>query len=249
MKNILGLDLGTTSISFAHIVEDENKQKSEIKELGVRIVSLTTDEQSDFEKGKSITTNANRTLKHGARLNLDRYQQRRKYLIDLLHKANLITPSSILAENGKNTTHSTWQLRAKAVTERIEKEEFARVLLAINKKRGYKSSRKAKTEDEGQAIDGMAIAKRLYDENLTPGQLSLQLLQQNKKLLPDFYRSDLQKEFDLVWNFQKQFYPDILTDIFYKELQGKGKDATSKAFSKRYHFDTAENKGSKESVR
>jgi len=249
MKNILGLDLGTTSISFAHIVEDENKQKSEIKELGVRIVSLTTDEQSDFEKGKSITTNANRTLKHGARLNLDRYQQRRKYLIDLLQKANLITSSSILAENGKNTTHSTWQLRAKAVTERVEKEEFARILLAINKKRGYKSSRKAKTEDEGQAIDGMAIAKRLYDENLTPGQLSLQLLQQNKKLLPDFYRSDLQKEFDLVWNFQKQFYPNILTDSFYKELQGKGKDATSKAFSKRYHFDTAENKGSKESVR
>ena len=249
MKNILGLDLGITSISFAHIVEDENKEKSEIKELGVRIVSLTTDEQSDFEKGKSITTNANRTLKHGARLNLDRYQQRRKYLIDLLQKANLITSSSILAENGKNTTHSTWQLRAKAVTERIEKEEFARVLLAINKKRGYKSSRKAKTEDEGQAIDGMAIAKCLYDENLTPGQLSLQLLQQNKKLLPDFYRSDLQKEFDLVWNLQKQFYPDILTDSFYKELQGKGKDATSKAFSKRYHFDTAENKGSKESVR
>lgn len=249
MKNILGLDLGTTSIGFAHIVEDENKEKSEIKELGVRIVSLTTDEQSDFEKGKSISTNANRTLKHGARLNLDRYQQRRKYLIDLLQKANLITPSSILVENGKNTTHSTWQLRAKAVTERIEKEEFARVLLAINKKRGYKSSRKAKTEDEGQAIDGMAIAKRLYDENLTPGQLSLQLLQQNKKLLPDFYRSDLQKEFDLVWNLQKQFYPDILTDSFYKELQGKGKDATSKAFSKRYHFDTAENKGSKESVR
>jgi CRISPR-associated protein, csn1 family len=52
MKNILGLDLGTTSIGFAHIVEDENKEKSEIKELGVRIVSLTTDEQSDFEKGK-----------------------------------------------------------------------------------------------------------------------------------------------------------------------------------------------------
>ena len=47
----------------------------------------------------------------------------------------------------------------------------------------------------------------------------------------------------------KQFYPDILTDSFYKELQGKGKDATSKAFSKKYHFDIAENKGSKESVR
>lgn len=104
MKNIFRIRFGHHLNRFAHIVEDENKEKSEIKELGVRIVSLTTDEQSDFEKGKSISTNANRTLKHGARLNLDRYQQRRKYLIDLLQKANLITSSSILAENGKNTT-------------------------------------------------------------------------------------------------------------------------------------------------
>ena len=129
MKNILGLDLGTTSIGFAHIVEDENKEKSEIKELGVRIVSLTTDEQSDFEKGKSITTNANRTLKHGARLNLDRYQQRRKYLIDLLQKANLITSSSILAENGKNTTHSTslgyyWLLIKNEAIKAVEKQKL-----------------------------------------------------------------------------------------------------------------------------
>ena len=54
MKNILGLDLGTTSISFAHIVEDENKEKSEIKELGVRIVSLTTDEQSDLKRENQL---------------------------------------------------------------------------------------------------------------------------------------------------------------------------------------------------
>ena len=31
MKHILGLDLGTTSISFAHIVEDENKENQRLK--------------------------------------------------------------------------------------------------------------------------------------------------------------------------------------------------------------------------
>jgi CRISPR-associated endonuclease Csn1 len=45
----------------------------------------------------------------------------------------------------------------------------------INRKRGYKSSRKAKSTDEGQLIDGMEIAKKLYHENLTPGQLILEL--------------------------------------------------------------------------
>src|SRR5690606_11675278 len=104
------------------------------------------DEQTKFEKGKSITTNADRTLKRGARRNLDRYQLRRGNLIDALLKADFISKDTILAEDGKNTTHETWQIRAKSVTEKIGKEELARVFLAINKKRGYKSSRKAKNE-------------------------------------------------------------------------------------------------------
>src|SRR5690606_24768135 len=124
----------------------------------------------------------------------------RKNLIEVLLKSNLISDKSILAENGKNTTHQTWELRAKSDIERIEKEELARVFLAINKKRGYKSGRKAKNEDEGQIIDGMAMAKQLYGGNLTPGQLVFQRLMEGKKSIPDFYRSDLQAELDKVWN-------------------------------------------------
>lgn len=241
-KNILGLDLGTTSIGFAHVIEGDSPEQSSIKKIGVRVNPLTTDEQTNFEKGKPVSVNADRTLKRGARRNLDRYQDRRKDLIDALLKANIITNDTVLAENGKNTTHSTYSFRAKSAVEKIEKEELARVFLAINKKRGYKSSRKAKNEDEGQIIDGMAVAKRLYEENLTPGQLAYQLLKDGKKYLPDFYRSDLQSEFDKVWNFQKQFYPEILTDEFYKELKGKGQRATSAMFWSKYGFNSAENK-------
>ncbi len=242
MINILGLDLGTTSIGFAHIIEGENQEQSEIKQIGVRVNPLTTDEQTNFEKGKPITINADRTLKRGARRTLDRYQDRRSNLIHELAEANIITPETKLAEDGKQTTFETWRLRAKAVTEKIEKEQLARVFLAINKKRGYKSSRKAKNEDEGQAIDGMSIAKRLYEEKLTPGQLTYQLLFEGKKTIPDFYRSDLQAEFDKVWNVQKQYYPEIFTEEFYKELQGKGQRATAAIFWTKYKFNTAENK-------
>jgi len=246
-KHILGLDLGTTSIGFAHIIEDENNSlQSSIEKIGVRVNPLTTDEQTNFEKGKPVSVNADRTLKRGARRNLGRYQQRRENLIEVLRNAKIIYEESILAEEGKSTTHETWKLRAKSVSEKIEKDELARVFLAINKKRGYKSSRKAKNEDEGQAIDGMAVAKRLYKENLTAGQLSYQLLKEGKKHIPDFYRSDLQTEFDKVWDFQKQYYPEILTDEFYKDLKGKGQRATSAIFWAKYQFNTAENKGSRE---
>lgn len=243
MKRILGLDLGTTSIGWAYVVEGENQIESEIKQIGVRVNPLTVDEQTNFEKGKPLSTNADRTLKRGARRTLDRYQLRRENLIDVLTNANIINPETLLAEVGKHTTFQTWELRARAAKERIELHEFARVLFAINKKRGYKSSRKAKNEDEGQAIDGMGIAKKLYDENLTPGQYIFQSMQSGKKAIPDFYRSDLQNEFDKVWNFQKQFYSEILTDEFYKELKGKGQRATSAMFWNKYNFNTADIKG------
>ncbi len=197
-KNILGLDLGTTSIGWAHIIEGNTSEESQIIQIGARVNPLTTDEQTNFEKGKPVSVNADRTLKRGMRRNLDRYQLRRQNLIEALLSASIITNDAILAEDGKRTTFETWRLRAKSVTEKIEKTEIARVLLAINKKRGYKSSRKAKNEDEGQIIDGMSIAKRLYEENLTPGQLAFQLLQECKRYIPDFYRSDLQAEFDAI---------------------------------------------------
>lgn len=227
MKKILGLDLGTNSIGWAVVNEAEKaNEQSSIVKLGVRVNPLTVDELTNFEKGKSITTNADRTLKRSMRRNLQRYKLRREHLIEILKNNGFISDNTILSENGNRTTFETYRLRAKAAIEEISLEEFARVLLMINKKRGYKSSRKAKNTEEGQLIDGMEIAKRLYEENLTPGQLSYELLKSGKKYLPDFYRSDLLAEFDKVWNFQKQFYPEILTDELKEKLSGKNDKQT-----------------------
>ena len=243
MKKILGLDLGVGSIGWALVNEAEHAdEKSSIIKLGVRVNPLTVDEQTNFEKGKPITTTADRTLKRSMRRNLQRFKLRRENLIEILKENNFITDEDILSENGNATTFETWRLRAKAAVERIELNQLARVLLAINKKRGYKSSRKAKSADEGELIDGMAIAKRLYDEHLTPGQLMLQLYQSGKKSAPAFYCSDLRAEFDAVWNYQKQFYPEVLTDEFYKLLEGKSKKATSTEFINKYKIYQAENK-------
>ena len=154
-RHILGIDLGTTSVGFAKILEDDDTQNSSIELVGVRVNPLTTDEQTNFAKGKPVSINAERTLKRGMRRNLDRYQLRRYNLIQVLKKYQIINNETKLAEDGKGTTHLTYALRALAATEEIPLEAFGRVLLAINKKRGYKSSRKAKTKDEGQLIDGM----------------------------------------------------------------------------------------------
>ena len=227
MKRILGLDLGTSSMGWALVNEAEkNEETSSIVQLGVRVNPLTVDEMQNFEKGKSITTNADRTLKRSMRRNLQRYKLRRDALIELLKKVGFITDETTLSEQGNRTTFETYRLRAKAVEEEISLEELARVLLMINKKRGYKSSRKAKGEEDGILIDGMEVAKKLYDEDLTPGQFCLQLLESGKKALPDFYRSDLQEEFDRIWDFQKQFNPKSFCDAAKEEVKGKNKSQT-----------------------
>lgn len=233
MKRILGLDLGTTSIGWAFVNEAENEnEESSIIKTGVRVVPLSTDEENDFKKGNSITINADRTLKRGARRNKFRYQLRRKALINELKNIGFIDKHSKLTEIGNNSTHELLKLRSQAVTEKLEKDEFARILLSINKKRGYKSSRKANSSEEGELIDAMGITKKLYEQNLTPGEFSYQLLKEGKKAIPDYYRSDLENEFDRVWKKQKTFYPVILNTILLKELVGKNKNQTWKICEK-----------------
>ena len=244
MKKVLGLDLGTTSIGWAMVNEAENaNEKSTIIKIGVRVNPLTTDEQTNFEKGKPISSNADRTLQRGARRNLQRYKLRRENLIEVLKKHGFINDETLLSEQGNASTFRTYQNRAKAATAEITLEDFARTLLMINKKRGYKSSRKAKNEDEGQLIDGMKIAKQLYDNNHTPGQFVFELLSKGGKYIPDFYRSDLQNEFDTIWNFQKQFHASILTNEAKELLKGIKKKATADYFTKTLKIDTPELKG------
>ncbi len=229
IKKILGLDLGTNSIGWALVTETKENKKlvdADIIKLGVRVNPLTVDEKTNFEKGKPITTNADRTLKRSARRNLQRFKLRRKNLRQVLLKNNIINDNFILAEIGENTTHSLLKIRAKAAKEKISLSDFARVLFSINKKRGYKSSRKTKQEADGAAIDGMGVAKLLYEEKLTPGQYGYQLLNKEKKYIPDFYQSDLQAEFLAIWHEQQKYYPTILTEPLLKELQDKNKSQT-----------------------
>jgi CRISPR-associated endonuclease Csn1 len=242
MKKILGLDLGTTSIGWALVNEAEiENEKSSIIKIGSRIInygdnlvkvdktgkiSASMEPEKDFASGKGLSPNAGRTKQRSARRNLQRYKFRRNNLIQLLKDHSIIPPSFIFSEEGNLTTFKTYKNRSEAANNKIDLDEFVRVLLMINKKRGYKSSRKVKGEEDGQLIDGMAIAMQLYENNKTPGQFYYELLKKGKKQNIDFYRSDLNSEFDKIWDIQKQFYPQILTDNLKNDLKNKNGNQT-----------------------
>lgn len=246
MKRIIGLDLGTTSIGWAVVDEAENaNEQSSIIDLGVRIVPLSVDENLNFSKGKSITTNADRSLKHGMRRNKDRYKLRRDSLIGYLKNIGAISDDTLLCENGLSTTHQTIKLRAESAQKVISLSDFARVLISINKKRGYKSNRKANKSDNenGEIIDGLDVAEQLKKNGITPGQYVVSLMRSGKPIKNiSFYTSDLIDELKYIWQNAQRRYPNLFSQEQYEKIIGCNTKDIIDLF-KRLGIEFPENKG------
>lgn len=90
----------------------------------------------------------------------------------------------------------------------------------------------------------MEMAKKMFEEDLTPGQLVFNLLNQKVKFTPDFYPSDLRAEFLKIYNYQKQFFPQILTNDFLDKIYEKTN--INKTFLAVHQIYTAENKGKRD---
>ena len=171
MKKILGLDLGSASIGWAIIIENDEiaKANNQILGLGSRIIPYEGTEGKDFAKGTGESRNSGRTKARTARKGYDRYQLRRKFLVDILIKNNMM-PDKALKELPKM---QLWELRDKAATSKISFQEFGRILLWLNQKRGYKSSRSDANLDK-KDTDYVATVKSRHEKikelNLTIGQ-------------------------------------------------------------------------------
>ena len=88
----------------------------------------------------------------------------------VLLEQGFINEDTPLYEDGATQLRKTWEMRSRAVSERISSEDLARVFLHMNKHRGYRSSRKDIDERNGYAVDGAEVALTLDRESITPGQ-------------------------------------------------------------------------------
>ncbi len=191
MKRILGLDLGTNSIGWALITQNNNTQEDEITKLGCRIIPMSEDIMGKFDSGITESDTAARTGFRGVRRLRERCLLRRERLhrvlnilqflpahyakqIDFERRLGQYLPESEpkiayrqneetnafefvfknsfsemledfkihqpqLLEGGKKLPYdwTIYYLRKKALTQKIEKEELAWLLLNFNQKRGY----------------------------------------------------------------------------------------------------------------
>ena len=231
-KKILGLDLGVGSIGWSLITLDEGGNPAEILGMGSRIVPLTSDDMQEFQKGKAITKNKDRTMKRSARRGLDRYQQRRAKLSRLLSEFGLGFPRPLMSLSPL----TLWGLRADAATEGkvISLAELGRVLYHLNQKRGYRHSKS--DESSKQDTEYVAAVKTRYaelkNESLTIGQYMYRYLSASAERGADalscvhyrvkdqvYPREAYMEEFDRIMAVQQKAYPEVLTSVVLQKLR------------------------------
>ena len=231
-KKVLGLDLGVGSIGWSLITLDEGGHPAEILGMGSRIVPLTSDDMQEFQKGKAITKNKDRTMKRSARRGLDRYQQRRAKLSRLLCEFGLGFPRPLMSLSPL----ALWGLRADAATEGkvISLAELGRVFYHLNQKRGYRHSKS--DESSKQDTEYVAAVKTRYaelkNESLTIGQYMYRYLSASAERGADalscvhyrvkdqvYPREAYMEEFDRIMAVQQKAYPEVLTSVVLQKLR------------------------------
>ena len=186
----LGIYMSYNNIGYAVI---DNNQ---LVVQGVCNVNITADEKNEYIRGKSISTNPNRTLKRQARVNLERYRQRREELYQWLKNKDML-PKSELSDK------SLWELRAKAPQQKLSSDELGAVLIHLAKKRGYKPTGDRQNESSEYLADLESNTKDLHDSGLTIGQYLYNRYEQGLRLKEIlFKREDYEAEFYAIVNQQ-----------------------------------------------
>ena len=160
MKYGIGLDIGIESVGYSILELDSNDHPFRIERLGTRIF----DKAEHPKDGSSLS--APRREARGARRRLRRHRHRLERI------RGLIVSSGILTKDDLDSLYSApvsdiYELRARALDELISPEEFARVLIHLAQRRGFKSNRKsdAKSEENGKILNAVSEnAKRCIEK-------------------------------------------------------------------------------------
>ena len=203
---ILGLDLGIASVGWAVVEINKKENPLRLIDVGVR-----TFERAETQKGESLAL-SRRSARSARRLT-----QRR---VARLKKAKrLLKSENILLSTDERLPHQVWQLRVEGLDRKLERQEWAAVLLHLIKHRGYLSQRKNESKSEnkelGALLSGVASNHELLQQATyrTPAELAVKKFEveeghirnQQGAYTHTFSRLDLLAEMELLFSRQQHF--------------------------------------------
>ena len=235
MAKILGLDLGTNSIGWALIEDNQNK----ILGLGTRIFPMGVENLGDGEG--EISKNASRTGARGVRRQFFRRRLRKQILLKALSE-NKMCPleASDFQEWKRNKRFpieklTTWfalnpyELRQKALIEKLSLEEIGRIFYHLIQRRGFLSNSRKGGSDDGTIFKGnpkegkigiTETQKNIEDKTLGTYLFEIypkenQPFQDGLERIRNRYttRKMYVDEFELIWNKQAQFHAELTNEL------------------------------------
>ncbi|MBN1546341.1 MAG: type II CRISPR RNA-guided endonuclease Cas9 [Syntrophaceae bacterium] len=229
-KRVLGLDLGPNSIGWALVDDDpENPENSQLVDMGVRVFPEGVDA---FDTSKEVSRNEKRRIARGMRRQVLRRVRRRRYLRIALIEAKLWPddPVSEAILYGLDP----YELRARALVEKLSPYEIGRIFLHLCQRRGFLSNRK---KDRGNAeVKGMlAEINENEQERENGGFETIGAWLAHKKAKQDHLhriendhirhrhlaRQQYEEEFEAIWSIQSNHHPELLTEILKYGHSGK----------------------------
>lgn len=229
MKYRLGLDLGTNSIGWSIFSLDDENKVQELKDLGVRIFSDGRD-----PKTKEPLAVARRTARSQRKL-IYRRKIRRKQVFRLLQSQSLFPAAKEECLSLKSA--NPYELRIKALDEKLEPYELGRALFNLAVRRGFKSNRKdgsreetsekkSTSETKSQADMQNALDKAIKESGyrtITEFLYKMQDKNGGTRFAPGrmtYYptRKMYEEEFSKIRSKQEKYYPTVDWDAIYKAI-------------------------------
>ncbi|MDA8172916.1 MAG: type II CRISPR RNA-guided endonuclease Cas9 [Nitrospiraceae bacterium] len=225
----MGLDLGANSIGWA-LFESKEQRPVRLIDTGVRVFEEGLEGIEKDGKGKS--RNIARREARLRRRQCDRRSRRQAHLARLLQRTGLL-PSGNLSAPGERHEFFTaldkgllppLQLRADALSRRLELFELGRVFYHLGQKRGFLSNRKSplkKDEDKGVIKSEIAGLRKEIEESgaQTLGEHFNTLHADGTRVKGRHTaRKMYEDEFERIWETQKTGHPDILSDGLKKKI-------------------------------
>lgn len=235
MAKILGLDLGTNSIGWALIDDTQNK----ILGVGSRIFPMGVENLGDGDG--EISKNASRTGARGVRRQFFRRKLRKKILLKALSENKMCPMATNDFEDWKKTKEfpseklanwfvlNPYELRQKALNEKLSLEEIGRIFYHLIQRRGFLSNSRKGGSDDGAIFKGnpkegkIGITEtqesiqdktlgsylfEIYPKENQPFQDGLERIR-NRYTTRKMYVD----EFELIWNKQAQFHSNLNEDL------------------------------------
>ena len=228
----LGIDLGSNSLGWAVLRLDSAGNPDYLVRLGVRIFSNGRKPKD----GSSLAVV--RRLARQQRRRRDRFLQRKRSMLHALRQGGLFPADGEASELLKSL--NPYELRHRGLAEQLKPYEIGRAIVHLNQRRGFRSSRRTDrgedaAKEKGKISKAVAslrvklkeagvesLGSLLYARSQSGVGTRARTLGEGAKSYYDFYpdRHMTAAEFDLLWQRQEAYAPDLLTQDLYTKLRG-----------------------------